>query len=364
MAGIFGSNVTRDEIEKRTGSIDQIARARPYELTDGKGRGMRAIDVVTGSGFGFTVLPDRGMDISHASYQGAPLAYISPAGEVSPHLYDVTRGLWNFLRAFDGGLLATCGLTTFGFPGEEQLGGLTEDLPLHGLAHGTPARRVNIDRRWEGDEYVMTVSGEVNQSVVMHRNITLNRTITTSLGATSLKIRDEVTNGFFGVSPHCMLYHINIGYPVVAAGSRWHSRSVKISPRDEEAEKGVERYAVMEPPTYGFAEQVFFHVVEPHDDGYATVGIVNKDLPESGGLGVFVRYRAAELPHLVQWKMNSQGVYVCGIEPANSPLANRAELRRAGHLVELAPGESRTYEVEIGVLAGAEDIAWLEELTE
>jgi len=364
MARLYGVNLTRDEIRKCTGSVGQIARVRPYELTDGKARRMRAVDVVTGSGFGFTVLPDRGMDVSHAWYRGLPLAYISPAGEVSPHLFDLTRGLWNFLRAFAGGLLTTCGLTTFGFPGKEKAGEVIEELPLHGLVHGIPADEVNVDRHWEGDEYVMTLSGRVNECTLMFENITLRRTITTSLGSKSLKIRDVVTNDFFGPSPHCILYHINLGYPVVSDGSRWCSRSVKITPRDEEAEKGVARYAVMEPPTCGFAEQVFFHEVTAGDDGYTTVGVVNEDFPDTDGLGVFVRYRAAELPHLVQWKMNSQGVYVCGVEPASSPLANREELRQAGNLIELAPGESRTYEVEIGVLAGPEDIAWLRGLTD
>jgi hypothetical protein len=64
---------------------------------------------------------------------------------------------------------------------------------------------------------------------------------------------------------------------------------------------------------------------------------------------VFVRYRAAELPALTQWKMLQAGVYVGAIEPCTSHEGPRELRRFQGCLRDLAPGESVHYQIEIGI---------------
>ncbi len=49
-----------NNILKYIGNISQIGGVRPYELSDGWARKMRAIDINTGSGLHYTILPDRG----------------------------------------------------------------------------------------------------------------------------------------------------------------------------------------------------------------------------------------------------------------------------------------------------------------
>src|SRR5436309_13994394 len=82
----------RRELLRRVGNIAQLAEIRPYQLTDGSSRGVAAVDVDTGGGFRFTVLPDRGLDISRASWRGINLVYQTPSGEAHPAFYD-PRGL-------------------------------------------------------------------------------------------------------------------------------------------------------------------------------------------------------------------------------------------------------------------------------
>ena len=77
--------------------------------------------------------------------------------------------------------------------------------------------------------------------------------------------------------------------------------------------------------------------------------------------GAFVRFRTAELPHLVQWKMMGQGIYVVGLEPGNCWVQGRAHDRASGVLQFLEPGESMVTSLEIGVLP---DRAALEEYRE
>ena len=64
-----------------------------------------------------------------------------------------------------------------------------------------------------------------------------------------------------------------------------------------------------------------------------------------------MRWRAAELPVLAQWKMTGEGEYVCGLEPSTHAMApTRREQREAGALRDLAPGASVSFRLEIGAL--------------
>ncbi|MEG2882882.1 MAG: DUF4432 family protein, partial [Christensenella sp.] len=81
---LFGKRVTKEELTKRVGDMSQIADAREGVLSAGKADGVRVIDVKTGGGFSFSILPSRGMDIAWADYKGIPVAYIGKSGVVSP----------------------------------------------------------------------------------------------------------------------------------------------------------------------------------------------------------------------------------------------------------------------------------------
>ena len=63
-----------------------------------------------------------------------------------------------------------------------------------------------------------------------------------------------------------------------------------------------------------------------------------------------LRHRTDTLPLLVQWKMLGGQVYVVGLEPGAALLVGRAELLRRNEAPMLAPGQTRSFEVEIGVL--------------
>jgi hypothetical protein len=142
------------ELQKRIGNLGQIGGVRHYELLEGSNKGTRAIDVNTGSGFNFTILPDRGMDISRASYKGMNLVYQTPNGEVNPAFYQSQGSEW--LRTFFAGLLTTCGLTYLGPPGKDG----DDDLGLHGRYSASPARQVCDLSHWEKDEYRIELSGQ------------------------------------------------------------------------------------------------------------------------------------------------------------------------------------------------------------
>src|SRR5260221_5633294 len=133
-----GKKFARRDLEGYMGDLRQVADIRLATLDDGMERGMRIAEVRTGSGFDFTVLLDRAMDIGTATYNGIPLAWQSGTGAANPSRYEPGGSGW--LRTFHGGLLALCGLTHAGQADDPLVDPENgETLGLHGRIGTTPA---------------------------------------------------------------------------------------------------------------------------------------------------------------------------------------------------------------------------------
>jgi hypothetical protein len=281
------------------------------------------------------------MDIGPADYAGRPLAWVSPTGPAHPAYFEAQG--WGFLRTFHGGLLTGCGLTYVGHPsvdGEEELG-------LHGRLSHIPAAHVSYGGRWEGDEYVMWVEGQMRETAVFGPNLVLSRRISTRLGGRQLVVEDLVINEGWESTPNQMLYHCNFGFPVVSADTELLFQTEQTSSRD--ISRGTEDFDRFQDPTAGYSEHVLDHIPRPDETGYARAALVNRALD----FGAFIKFRVAELPRLLQWKMMGEGVYVVGLEPTNCGVEGRAKDRERGLLRTLEPGEQVAYRLEIGVLPDA-----------
>lgn len=324
------------QLRHRIGSLSQVAGIDRWCEEDGPGRGARRFQVRNGSGLTFDVLPDRGLDLGAASFRGVPLAWISPAGHTAPGLTEQHGTQWQ--RTFGGGLMTTCGLDQFGAADGEQ------DQPLHGRISGLPAHQVNTHQDPTADGYLFEVTGQLRQSRLFGENLLLSRSISTELGSRVITVNDTVTNEGVTLQPHMLLYHMNLGWPLLDRRSVLRIPGSTTVPRDEQAQQGVSTWDSFAEPATGYAEQVFRHNVT--GIGMAEAKLTNPDL----GLAVAIRFDTAELPGLFQWKMLGSGTYVLGIEPANSTVINgRAAARDAGALPHLEPGESRSYRVSVEV---------------
>ncbi|MCX6132236.1 MAG: aldose 1-epimerase family protein [Ignavibacteriales bacterium] len=342
MITLNGKQYTRRELEQHAGHISQIAGVRMMELHDGPEAGVRIADVRSGSGLRFQVTLDRGMDISLAEYKGTALAWRSPNGDVHPCFYD-PKGL-GWLKSFPGGLVTGCGLTQAGAPGTDD----GEELGLHGRLSNTPATHVETTTEWEEDSCKFKLSGIVRENTLFRQNITLHRTIEVELGSSVFTLRDTVVNEGFRPSPLMLLYHVNLGWPLLDDGAVLMVNAEAPTPRDAEAMKGVESATKIPGPIQGYKEQVFYHDLIPDWSGFATALLANRRLH----LGLYVEYRQKELPKFTQWKMVGEGEYVLGMEPANCLVQGRAKERERGTLKVLDPGEQREFLVRIGIVDG------------
>jgi len=338
MTDLYHRKLGRAELARYTGTLDQIAGIRPVEASDGPERGSRRLEVWTGSGLSFSVLPDRAMDISACHYKGMSLAWQSPTGDTHPAFYEPSGDGW--LRTFQAGMLVTCGLDTYGPPVRD--GAL--ELGQHGRASNLPARQVEHQARWVGDEYRLEMSGILRQAKVFGENLVLERHLSTCLGSNRIQIQDTVTNEGFVPQAHMILYHINTGFPLLSEQTRLVLDPLETLAEDEPSRRGVGQWATFQAPTHGFLEQNFVHTLRPDPQGWAQAEVRNPAL----GLGLRLRYQTSTLPYLNEWKMMSEGLYVLAIEPMNcNHLPGRAEMRARKTLPELEPGESRSYQVEL-----------------
>ncbi len=341
MPHLYQRNWSRAELVRYSGNINQIAGIQSLEANDGTERGSRLLQVWTGSGLTFNVLPDRAMDIAACQYKGVSLAWRSATGDTHPAFYDPSGAGW--LRTFQGGMLVTCGLDTFGPPGREG----SEEFGQHGRVSNLPAEELGYHAGWVDDTYRLEVSGEVRQTKVFGENIVMHRCISTSMGSNKIRVDDTVTNESFSPQAHMIMYHINTGFPLLNESARLKFDVVETLPEDDASIKGLADWRVFQPPTPGFQEQNFVHspVVDP--DGWAHAELENPNL----NLGLRLSFDTRTLPYLNEWKMMGEGLYVLAIEPMNcNPLAGREVMRSQKKLPFLQPEECRRYALELEVV--------------
>ncbi len=351
---IYGKNYSVSALRKRIGNMDQVAGIQQVTLNDGNERPVRAAIIRTGGGLEVTVLPDRGMDIASAYHNGRALGWRSTTGSVAPQYYEAEGFRW--LRSYFGGLMTTCGLTRVGGPGPDSA---LQGQGLHGRISNTPAKNLQVYQAWEGNNYVMRLTGTMRETSVFGENLTLTRTVSAALGESKFHVHDVVVNEGFKKTGLMLLYHCNIGFPALDAGSRIIAPSTLVAARDAEALDGMKHWHTMDAPTHNYREKCYYHDMRPDRSGRVTVAMVNDGFPKNG-FGVYVSYFKKELPRFVQWKQLGEQDYVCGFEPTICTVEGREQEEELGLLNQLKAGEQREFHLEFGAITEVETVKALE----
>jgi len=347
---IFEENIKKEELLKKIGDITQLGGIKLFEFIDGVSRGIRAAEFKSPSGLCFTVLIDRGMDISEFYYKQVPICWKSATKETSPLYYDNRKDEW--LRSFFGGLLTTCGLTNFGVPCIDN----NEELGLHGRISNIGAEQICTNCHWENNDYTMEISGKVREAKVFGDKLELTRKITTFFNTPKMIIEDEVENIGFNKSPLMILYHINIGYPVLDKHSKLLIGKTKITPANEISKQNITRYSEYWDPIHNFSEHLYYHDVEPDNDGNVNVALVNEKFNKNNGIGIAYKFNKENLPYFIQWKQMGEGEYVTGLECGNSYTLGRDKERESNRLKFIEPGEIKKFKLEFSVLRNNDEI--------
>ncbi len=311
------------------GREEQLCGVECYRLEGGKGDGLRLAHVRNGLGLELTVSPDRCADISRLTFLGRNMSYFSPCGYVAPAYYDDRDT--GFLKSFTAGFLTTCGLTAVGAPCTEN----GEYFPMHGTVGNTPAEYFS----WRQSEKELILEAEVRDARLFGRKLKLQRQIRCSKEANVFTVSDTVTNFGEDEEQILILYHMNIGYPLLSENSELYIPSASVTPRSEKAARNLATRLQMLPPQPHYEEECFFH----RYDGPGKAMIFNPDI----GLGLGITFDTAVLDRLCQWKMMGRQDYVLGLEPGNCTPDGRTAMAEQGLRKTLKPGESQTYAVTV-----------------
>jgi galactose mutarotase-like enzyme len=310
-------------MNKYIGNELQLYGVEEMRLSGGKSDGMRILNVRNNKGLQFTVSLDRCGDISRLSLKGDNLGYFSPCGYVAPQYYD-SKGA-GFLKSFTAGFFTTCGLTAVGSPCTDD----GEELPLHGTISNTPCESFG---HWiENDEIHIKLI--VRDSTIFSHQLVLEREYVCPINENIIYLTDKVTNTGANESPFELLYHCNMGYPLLSEKAQLSIPSSKVEPRDAHAANSIETCQNMEFPQKGYVEKCYYHTLS----GDVCVSIFNPDIKK----GLNMKYSTDELKCFTEWKMMGEHDYVLGLEPGNCLPDGRNVMREKGILEFLKPEESK-----------------------
>lgn len=327
------------ELMKKLGNIDQIAGVRQVRSVRDRGTGTELAEFYNAAGLRFSVIPDRCSDIFDCSYKGINLSFQSKNGLVSAQEFDAAES--EFLEQWSAGMLVTCGLDNVGDSCDMEDG----RYPAHGRIGHIPAKYFGAEAVWENGIYKLRSCAEVHQTMLNGRHLSLRRTVETELYGKTIQIRDVITNHEAQSEPYMLLYHCNMGYPLLDCNSRVAVSSGQCSLLNGEPISATE----MQAPIDGCEEELYLYT----QMGPQACGVLyNEDLE----LGVYVLWDTQNLPNMLQWKMIRSHDYVLALEPCNTWGLDRKRAIKDDRIAVLPAYSSVENHLTIGVLEGLSEI--------
>ena len=311
------------------GHPSQLCGVEEMRLVGGKGDGMRLFQIRNAAGLMVTVNADRCADIPRISFKGDNIGFFSPCGYVAPAYYD-KDGL-QFLKSFTAGFMTTCGFANAGGPTDD--GG--EVSGLHGTIGNTPCDKI----WWTEDDDAFQIHAEVSDSTIFGRKLVLRRTLTVGKWENRLTVSDTVENEGDAVSPLMLLYHVNMGYPLLSETAVFKIPSSSFIPATQHAADGLAEWDQFPAPIANFEEQCYFHSF----DGMVGASIYNPDIKK----GLEICGETDTLDALTEWKMPGVRDYVLGLEPGNCHPIGRGAAREQGKLKFIEPGQKQTFRFSV-----------------
>lgn len=310
-----------------TGNSSQVFYAQRMKLMEGRADGEDVIEVFNGRLL-FWVMPGRCMDIGRMIFDGNNLSFLSKAGYSNAAYYDAD-GMGG-LDTFAPGFLTTCGLRNSGLPNECE----GEKFGMHGRIGQTPAEEICVERVLDADKPYILLKGKTREGRLFGSSLELSREIRVEYDAAQIEIRDTITNYGPAEEPMFLLYHYNMGYPLLDENAEFVTTHEYEKPVDENAAMDEANRLTFRKPEAKVPERCYYYR-QKTAGGNAFAACINR----KKGLGVMLHTNPDELPLLCQWKSWASGDYVMGMEPCNCYGDGRAEHIRRGQ-TEMIPAYS------------------------
>lgn len=324
-------------------------------LKRGTSAGVELVEIDNGR-MKLYVIPSRGMGLWRAEMDGERLGWNSPVcGPVHPNyvsLMEPTGVGW--LDGFDE-LMVRCGLESNGSAVFDPQGKLI--YPLHGRIANKPAHSLQLSV--DASIGTITLLGVVDEIRFHYQKLRLTTKFVTTFGGTNVRWCDSVVNLSGLPSSMQMIYHINIGEPLLAPGAQFFAPLNSVSPHDYYPDgPGINNFHTY--PALGPTpmQQSFFLELLADPTGATEVLLKH---PE-GERGLSVRFNKNILPWLTLWRNNThkEDGYVTSIEPGTNFPNPRPFEEERGRIVRLAPSSEWRAEVTMEWLTGHSAISMAE----
>ena len=303
-------------MNRYVGCALQIRGAEVYTLEDGAGKGMPFVYVRNGRGLEAWISLDRAGDLSRVCYKGQNMGWFSPCGYVASAHY----GTVGYAKSFTAGFCYTVGLDNAGRACED----MGQPLPQHGTLAMKPATLISREEDKEG----VTIKLRVVDSVMFGAKLILERRYRISYMDDSITLEDTVLNEGDTEMPCLIMYHCNMGYPLLGEKCELTIPYEKMWANTPQAKANIETALQMEEPQDCYEERCYFYdIAQPRIDLY------NPAI----GIGMAMSYNKDELPCFTQWKMMGKHDYVLGLEPGNCVPQGRDRMREKGVMPTVAP---------------------------
>ena len=321
------------------------------EMLSGKSAGVEVCVIDTGTAQ-VVVLPSRGMAVWQIRTGDIDFGWRSPVdGPVNPNLVPIhdPDGL-GWLEGFDE-LVVRCGLESNGAPEKDDAGFLR--YPLHGRIGNLPATSLSVEVNVATGQLALV--GDCIESKLFFKRLRLRSRIAVTAQSAQVHLLDEVTNELSSPATAQMLYHINIGAPILGEGANLLAPVARLAPKNELSAGEIDQWNQMPGPQSGYAERVYFAQLAADDHGKTAAMLRSAD--QTTGLGV--EYDTSTLPFFILWKNTAAEAdgYVVGLEPStNFPNARSAETAQ-NRVVRLQPAQSVRFQVTLHPLVNKSEVA-------
>lgn len=349
-----GKNIIeKGEWKDKISYYAQLGGIETSVLDNGTERGSRIAWINTGTGLRYKVLIDRAMDIADASWNAFNLAWINRTGVRPPQPFS-NKGI-DWLKTFGGGLLTTCGLAHTGGPESDEYG----ERGLHGDISNVPAEIISVVQPDPAmGNMQMSITGIIRETRIFGHSFELKRIISGTIGDPAIYIKDEIINRGNQPAPHMILYHFNFSWPLVDEGTdilwkgKWVPRHGEENAKIFKPGNAFQKCPAPIPDHDGAGEEVAFVDIDADNIGESLCGLYNSRL----GFAVTLQFPKKQLPWFINWQHWGKNEYVTGLEPANIPPIGQAEARRRGELEFIAPGASKTYDLQLRIITNPDNI--------
>ena len=215
-------------------------------------------------------------------------------------------------------MLYTCGLTNVGDACNDG-----EFHPIHGTIGNRAATVTRAETELRSGRVV--VCGTARETRLYGRDLSLKRTVTVDAASPTVEIQDVVENRAESAEAIMLLYHINIGYPLLDDGTWMVTNADQYSQVVQETRSnGTRRYSS-----------------GPAD---AVVIVFSPQLQ----MGMAISWDRSRLPYLYRWRNLEFGDWVVGLEPATcSTLGGRLEEAATGEMLTLAPHQTASFGIRL-----------------